>query len=80
MYNHGSLQLETNYLKKKYQIIVNCFQASILCLFNEDVELTFQAIQEKCQLAEQDMIDSLLKLCAPKAQVLLKENLKVPKF
>ena len=80
MYNHGSLQLETNYLKKKYQIIVNCFQASILCLFNDDVELTFKDIQDRCQLAEQDMIDSLLKLCAPKTQVLLKENLKVPKF
>ena len=26
------------------------------------------------------MIDSLLKLCAPKTQVLLKHNLKVPKF
>jgi len=67
LYNHGQLQLETTYLTKKYQIIANCFQAAILCLFNEHAELSYQGIQERTSLADQDMMESLLKLCAPKS-------------
>ena len=66
LYNHGSLQLETTYLQKRYQVVVTVFQAAILCLFNDNKSLTYKQIQERLQLADGDMTESLLKLCAPR--------------
>lgn len=80
LFNHGSLQLKTNYLPKSYQLMVSCFQASILFLFNEFDVLTVKDIQSRLAISEQDFTDSMLKLCNPKSKVLLKENAKVPKF
>ena len=48
LYNHGQLLVQTNYLQKKYQVHVNCFQAAILCLFNENDVLTVQDILDRC--------------------------------
>ena len=47
LYNHGSLQLETTYLQKRYQVVVTVFQAAILCLFNDNKSLTYKQIQER---------------------------------
>jgi hypothetical protein len=54
--NHGNLQMQTNYLPKNYQVVVNVFQAAILCLFNEHEALSFQELKDRCQLSEGDLI------------------------
>ena len=70
LYNHGTVQLQTNYLKKDYQPVVNCFQASILCLFNNNDVLTYSQIKEKAGLSDQDVKDSMLKMCNPKIKII----------
>lgn len=80
MYNHGSVNIQTNYLKKKYQIVGNVFQTSIFCLYNEHTVLTYNEIKERLGIDDKDMKESILKLCAPKCQILLKENKKTPQF
>ena len=80
LFSHGNLQIQTNYLAKKYLVQVNVYQAVILSLFNEHQSLTFSEIKEKCQLEQQDMMDALLKLCSPNSKVLLKDNQKKPQF
>lgn len=59
---------------------VNCFQAAILCLFNENDVLTVQDILDRCQITEDDLKEACLKLCNPKSKMLLKENQKKPNF
>jgi len=80
VYNHGNLQLETTYLKKKYQLKVNCFQATVLCLFNDSDELTVAQAKEKSQLSDKDFNESVLKLCNPKTKLISKGKPKVPKL
>jgi hypothetical protein len=48
LYNHGSVNVATNYLNKKYQLVVNVFQTAILCLFNSTDSLTYGEIKERC--------------------------------
>lgn len=72
--------MATTYLNKNYQVIVNCFQTAILFLFNQNETLTVSEIEERCQISEADLKQSLLRLCNPKTQVLLKQNLKKPTF
>jgi len=80
LYNHGTVFLQTNYLKKDYQPVVNCFQASILCLFNDCDTLTYSQIKEKAGLSDQDIKDSMLKMCNPKIKIILKEKPGKPSF
>jgi hypothetical protein len=61
-------------------VVVNVFQAAILCLFNEHEALSFQELKDRCQLSEGDLIQALMKLCNPKSKMLLKEDQKKPKF
>ena len=67
-------------MNKNYQVIVNCFQTAILFLFNQNETLAVSEIEERCQISEADLKQSLLRLCNPKTQVLLKQNLKKPTF
>jgi len=46
LFSHGNLQMQTNYLAKKYIMQVNVYQASILSLFNENQVLTYAQIKE----------------------------------
>jgi len=80
LFNHGTVQLQTSYLSKNYQIVVNCFQTSILCLFNGTDTLMVKDIQERLDLSDKDIKDSLLKLCNPRTRVLQKENAKKSTF
>ncbi len=50
LFQHGQVELTTTYTKKKYQLITNVFQASILCLFNEDNEITCAQIKNRTQI------------------------------
>jgi cullin 1 len=51
-----------------------------LILYNENEQLTFQELKDRCQVDEKDLNEALLKLCNPKVKLLMKEDLKTPKF
>lgn len=80
IFNHGNVVLEPTYLKKKYQLQVNCFQASVLHLFNEYDQLTVAECKQKTQIADQAFIESILRLCNPKSKIISKGRPKVPKL
>jgi hypothetical protein len=41
------------FTKKKYQLVVNLFQAAVLCLFNEHDELTCKQIKETTNMPKE---------------------------
>ena len=61
------------YTAKKYQLIVNVFQASILCLFNDDEEVTCSQIRQRTGLGPEQFRAAMMRFCDPKVKVLLKE-------
>jgi DNA-binding transcriptional regulator GbsR (MarR family) len=79
LFNHGQVQIQTTYLNKNYQFVVSAIQASILFLYNENNQLTVQAIMERLDISKDDMKASLMKLCNPKTAVLSKA-IKKPTF
>ena len=60
--------------------MVNCFQATVLSLFNEHDELTVKECREKTQISEKLFNESILKLCNPKSKIIAKSRPKVPKL
>jgi hypothetical protein len=42
--------------------------------------MTYQAIQNKLEISDGDMKESMMKLCNPKTGIMKKQNAKVPKF
>ena len=48
------MQVNTTYLRKPYQLIVNCPQAVILTLFNQYEELSTLEIKNKAELGDKD--------------------------
>lgn len=72
--------METTYLKKKYVLLVNVFQGTILSLFNEHDQLTVKECKEKTQINDKFFNESMMKLCNPKSKIIAKGNPKVPKF
>ena len=48
LFSYGQVELQTTYTKdKKYLLVVNTFQAAILCLFNDEDEITCSQITTK---------------------------------
>ena len=45
IYTHGSVDVHTTFAARRYQLVVNVFQASILCLFNSNDSLTVAEIK-----------------------------------
>jgi len=72
--------LEPTYLKKKYQLQLNVFQASVLTLFNEHEQLTVAECKEKTQVSEKQFNESILRLCNPKSKIIQKARPKIPKL
>lgn len=72
LFNNGEVQIQTTYLGKNYQLIVNCFQTAILILFNYEQTLTYQEIQNKCDLSDADLREGMLRMCSPRTKILLK--------
>jgi len=61
------------YTAKKYQLITNVFQASILCLFNEAEEISCSQIMEKTAMGQEQFRLAMMRFCDPKVKVLNKE-------
>lgn len=80
VYNHGQITLEAQYLKKKYQLQVNCFQASVLALFNDYDKLTVAECKEKTQITDKNFGENILRLCNPKSKIISKARPKIPKL
>ena len=72
MLSFGQAELHTHHTAKKYQLIVNVFQAAILCLFNESDILSCEQIKTKLNLDNELFERAMLKLCHPKTKVLSK--------
>ena len=65
---------------KRYQLIVNVFQAAILCLFNSQNEVTTKDIKRLAEVPEEHFMAAMQKFCHPKMLLLLKEEKKNPVF
>ena len=60
--------------------MVNCFQASVLSLFNDHDELTVAECKEKTQISDKLFTESILRLCNPKSKIISKARPKIPKL
>ena len=72
-YSCGSVELYMLYTPKRYQLTLNIFQASILCLFNENDELNCLQIKEMTNMPVENFKAAMMRLCDPKVKVLLKK-------
>lgn len=73
LFVNGQVELQTLFAEKKYQLIVNVFQAALLALFNEETVLTCAKMKQKSAVSEEKFKDAMMKLCDPKLKLLLKE-------
>ena len=73
LYTNGSVELHMLYTPKKYQFIVNVFQATILCLFNEVDELTVKQIMQRTTMPPENFKAGMIRMCDPKIKLLLKK-------
>ena len=80
LYISSTAVVNTLFCPKSYSLSVSCYQAAILMCFNKQEVLTITEIQELTLLPEQELARQLKELCNPKARIINKENLKVPKF
>jgi cullin 3 len=65
---------------KRYQLVVNVYQACVLCLFNTQDEYSFDELKQLTQIQDTELNQGMSSLCNPKIKVLLKANMKSPKF
>lgn len=57
---HGQVELQTTFTApKRYMLVANCFQAAILCLFNEGTEYTCAQIKQQTQASEEQFIAAM---------------------
>jgi len=79
-FTNGAVELQTTFTQaKKYILVVNCYQASILGLFNEIDSLTVAQILEQTQVPKDAFNSAMMQLCNPKVMV-LKKAIKKPDF
>ena len=72
--------VQTTYLAKSYQFQLSFYQAAIVTLFNSQDKMTYHGIQNKLEISDEAMKESMMKLCNPKTGIMKKQNAKVPKF
>lgn len=70
----------TMIVAKRYQLVVNVYQACILCLFNTKEEITYDELKQMTQIQDGELNPALIFMCNPKVKLLLKGNPKTPEF
>ncbi|CAI2383746.1 unnamed protein product [Moneuplotes crassus] len=80
LYGSCNAVINTLLFNKTYTLTVTCYQAVILCLFNEHERLTVAQVKEMSCLPEEELVRQLKQLCNPKMRLLSKDKPKVPKF
>ena len=77
----GDCELKTLFGKKTYSLIVTLYQAAILSAFNKKDEYTFGELQLELGIPNPEFNVNIFPLMNPKlGKLLIKENLKTPKF
>lgn len=66
LFHHGQVELTPLFSQKKYIFVVNCYQAVVLCLFNNNKTLTYDEIKNHSAIPESELNNALLYLCNPK--------------
>lgn len=79
LYNNGQAEILTTFTAKKFQVICNVFQASVLSLYNDEDVLTYKELLERTNIQEEYMKPALIQLCNPKVRILDKA-VKKPTF
>jgi hypothetical protein len=80
LFHHGQVELQPTFTKKKYFFTTNVVQTVVLCMFNDKDSLTFTQIKDQGNIIESVLGEALKFLCNPKMKILMKENMKTPKF
>lgn len=76
----GDCEIVTNFLAKPYTFIVTVYQATILCLFNQQNVYTYSDLKEVTGLPDDELGAHLCPLMHPKmGKLLIKDNMKTPK-
>mmetsp|Transcript_31330 Transcript_31330/g.38802 ORF Transcript_31330/g.38802 Transcript_31330/m.38802 type:complete len:120 (-) Transcript_31330:403-762(-) len=79
-FTNGAAELLTTFTQaKKYTLVVNCYQAAILGLYNDDVSYTVAQILDQTQVPKDAFVAAMMQLCNPKIMV-LKKAIKKPDF
>ena len=79
-FTNGAVELQTTFTQgKRYILVVNCYQAAILGLFNDIDKLTVEQILEQTQVPKDQFVAAMMQLCNPKVMV-LKKAIKKPDF
>ena len=73
LFSNGSVEVQVLYTQKKYQLVVNVFQAAILCLFNNGDNITCQQIKDTTHMPEENFKAGMMRMCDPKIKLLKKE-------
>ena len=76
LFANGTVEMACLQAKKKHQLVINVFQASILSLFNVNDELTCRQIIEATRMPMDLFKAAMMQMCNPKVKLLLKQ---VPK-
>lgn len=79
LYHNGQVELQTTFTQKKFQLICNVFQATILSFYNDTDSLSVQELKDKSNITEEFLKPALLQLCNPKIR-LLDKAVKKPTF
>ena len=80
MAGQGDCEVKTGFAPKQYTLLVTVYQASIVCLFNQQPSYTFLEIKAQTGLPEEELVTHLFPLMNPKlGKLLIKDNLKTPK-
>ena len=72
LYGNGTVEMACLQAKKKHQLVINVFQASILSLFNQHDELTCRQIVEATRMPMDSFKQAMMQMCNPKVKLLLK--------
>jgi len=66
MYQFGQIECQPTFItERNYQLVVNCFQISVLSLFNDVTKLTYKEITDKTTIPKKRLDAALVALCKP---------------
>lgn len=73
MLDFGSVQVNTLFAAKTYQLVVSVVQATILDLFNQGEVFTVAEIKERTNITDEYFKPAMMRFCEPKVKLLKKE-------
>ncbi len=73
LWQHGSVEVATNFTPKKYQLVLNVFQCAVVSLYNgPDKVFTYGELKHKTNIPERQLNAALVGLANPRVKLLLK--------